>query len=462
MLPYYNKHTIEVAITKPRSKLLASALYKLRKVYSPIVNSTLKQLPGGDRIIAERDDDIREWFDTPERDDILLEILTLKDSEDLAFFIELKDMNTLQTSFGKKHHKKNRACLVIYSFAMRLGVDEQVNGLLDNFAKILHEEFRLKKKPEVSSIVRINDNFEALRKKRHSTDPIPSDILPALELFKDTDFRATLIRTRQAKDPTFQNIVKSTGLREDKVRFILLKGTNEGILIRQYNCICPSCGNTLARVANKTAITQMAKAEVSCPSCRTNVSDDSCVDCFVVAERYVNILEGSKWLTMYVRHKLMPFLTASRELASVVNGPNELDLVINVDGSFMLVELKDNRFSIGHAYSFVGKCSQYQPDISLIIATNGIDDDVKEYIKNIGIKVHYVENIERLDPVINDIFSQQNGQTFAQLVGEVAWNRFILRSLLSIFGVEFPVPEEPYRLTFGQRFFTRSMRRRVE
>jgi len=327
-----------------------------------------------------------------------------------------------------------------------------VDGFLKEYAKYIKNLFKLSNIPEFTSISRINDKFESLKKKKHSTEPITSETLSVIELLKDKDFRSTVIRARQAKDPTFQNILKSTGLNEDKVQRILSTSMDKGIIVRHYNCICSNCQNTLARVTTKESISNMAKNGVACPSCRTKVSKESCADCFIVENRYGRLLEGSKWMAMLVRYKLEQFPSVSRVLESVVDGPNELDLIANLDGYLMLIELKDNRFSIGHAYSFVGKCTQYQPDISIIIATEGIDDDVKEYIKNIRIKVHYIDSLDKLDDIFTAILSAQNSQTFAQLTNEVSWDLLFNREILSIYGIKHIMAEEPYELAYRRGY----------
>lgn len=458
MLVYYNKHTIEATITKSRAKLLSNVINNLCSLYSPIISSSLKQLPGKNHRVFKRERDIINWFKSPHKEDLLIEIFTLKESVDLIFFIELKDIESLKTSFGKKQHKKNRGYLVIYSFSRVLDVHDKVDVFLKSCAKYIKNNFRLSNIPEISSISTINDKFESLKKKKHSTEPITSEILSVIELFKDKDFRSTIIRTRQAKDPTFQNILKSTGLNEVIVQNILSTSIDKGIMVRHYNCICSNCRSTLARVTTKESISNMAKDGVACPSCRTKVSDESCTDCFIVEDSYGRLLEGSKWMAMFVRDKLEKFPSVTRVLESVVDGPNELDLVANLDGSLMLIELKDNRFSIGHAYSFVGKCTQYQPDVSIIIATEGIDDDVKEYIKNIGIKVNFIDRLDILDDTFTKILSKQISQTFTQLTNEVSWDLLFNREILGIYGIIDIMPEEPYQLAYRRGYKGRGVR----
>lgn len=449
MVPYYRKHCVELVIAKSRASAIVKTLQSFRKGYSSLISATLAYSPGGASLMRNRDEELKKWVKQKETDSVILDVLIPKNTSDTMFFLQLKDFNTLQTDFGEKHHNKEAAYLVIYSFSKHEDGQKEFKNLSSRLTKALQKHFSLKRPPRSVSIGLINEKYENLLKKKHSTPPIPQDLLPTLELLKDTNFRNTIIRTKQAKDPTLNNIVKSTGLDESTVDPLLAKAVEDKILVRQYNVVCSSCNSALARVSSKSAISQMARDRVACPSCKAEIKDTSYVDCYVVADSISPILEKSTWMHMYVRKKLDPFIPNHRVRTSVIDGPNELDLIANMDGSLLLMELKDARFSIGHAYSFVGKCSQYKPDIPMIVTTEGVDKDVKEYIKNIGINTHYVEALTDLVEVLKSVFSQKNTQKLANLIGEVSWNTLIAKSIFSSLDVEVSFPEEQYPFKFG-------------
>ena len=114
----------------------------------------------------------------------------------------------------------------------------------------------------------------------------------------------------------------------------------------------------------------------------------------------------------------------------------------------MLMELKDSKFSIGHAYSFVGKCSQYKPELAIVCSTEGVDPDVKEYLKNTGIAAHYVENLEDLSSAFASVFSGQNAKNLMSLLEKVSWDFLLTRSLLSNFDTSLPIPDGRYSVAY--------------
>ncbi len=70
-----------------------------------------------------------------------------------------------------------------------------------------------------------------------------------------------------------------------------------------------------------------------------------------------------------------------------------------------MFELKDNEFSMGHAYRFSGRIGIYRPDYAIIVSTKGISSDVKDYFKKIKPQsvIVYVENLNQLRSTIDDI-----------------------------------------------------------
>ena len=400
-------------------------------------------------MLNSRGGELKEWFKGEQKEKIILDILVPKNTCDAIFFIELKDMNTLETDFGKKHQNKGAGYIVIYGFSQRDDTQKDFEKFHSCVAKSLEKNFQLKRLPQLISIAQINEKFEKLSKKKNSTPPIPEDLVPTLELLKDSKFRNTIIRAKQAKNPTFDNIVKSTGMDESIVQTLLTTAVDSNILIKQYNVLCPSCKNPLARVSTQSTISRMVKDGVSCPLCKVGIKDTSYANCYLVKNNIGSLLEGSKWMGMYVRMKLEPFLLKC--LTSVIDGPNELDLVANVDGSLLLMELKDARFDIGHAYSFVGKNSQYHPDIAMIVATDGVSEEVREYSNNTGITTNYVEKLTDLEQALKMLFSEKNAQRLGQLLGEVSWNKLVAKGIFSSFDVEVPFLEDRYSFKFGPR-----------
>jgi hypothetical protein len=435
MIGIYTKHCFEVAIHKSRAKALTKALRALDERYTPLLRAVFSAVPGGVRTLEHENSLLREWLPERQRRDRVLEAYTPKDDRDTIAFVALRDIRSLRTPFGKRLSRKGAGYLIVYGFAKTAGGRAGLDSFRQSLSNSLAKHLGLKQEPRIASIGLGNSTFEHLSTKKNNTPDIPEDLAPALELLSDSQFRNTVIRARQAKDPTLENIAKSTGLDAAVVRRIVAKAVEGKVLTMKFNVLCPECKNLLARVPSLPAIAQMEAHNVSCPSCGSSVSRSSHAECYTVSDLIDPVLDSSKWMHMFFRRKLDPYLPAAKCVTSVLDGPNELDLIANVDGALLLAELKDNRFSIGHAYSFVGKCSQYKPEIAVIVATEGVEEEVKEYLANTGLRPHYIEKLSEIEASLSEILSQRCGARLAELIAGLSLDALVARSILSHLGI---------------------------
>ena len=452
MIPHYEKRCAEIAFRSTDAKKLYKVLATLGVTYRNTFDAFLSAVPGKGKHAHDLADDLNSWLKGPKRQPLIPGMYVPKGAHDPIIIVQLQAMELLESVFGKKFHKKDMAYLLTYSFSSSHTGKESIDAFHDLLAKEIASVFRHKKSPPIVPIFQIHRKVEDLEKKPNSTPPITAEQLAILPLLEDRDFRNTIIRTRQAKDPTLVNITKSTGLAEATVKQHLEKALEHGLITRKYNAICKSCSTALARVPNAINIKRMADDETACPKCKTRLTDDSFEECFTVEPKAGAMLDGSKWMCMYVRHHLSPFVASGRILTGVIDGPNELDLVANVDGSLVLAELKDAPFSIGHAYSFVGKCSQYRPDIPIVCTTDKVDSTVKDYLSNTGIAVHYIEGISDIQSRFADIFSRQHVQSLVHLLSEIPWLPMLTRQMMANFGEDIRMSDDIYPNGIPSRF----------
>lgn len=442
MIPYKLKAYPETIISRRRIPQLEVLLEKIEDRYIRILPALIESFPSAKTLIHERSDDLGKWLEDPLGSSKTLEIFRPQDGTPALFILEAKKIRGLQTEWAERHKKKNAFYLIANGF-LASNLDASIyNEFCEVFGNAIRETFNLINAPSFTSINIINELYVRLENLPRTDVAISKDQIPALYAMTDTQFRNTIIRTRQAKDPTLVNISKSTGLENAIVANELNKATELGILQRMHNVICLSCSSSIAQIGDLSALVQMQENEVSCPNCHRPLTEDSYVDSFFLKPDFGSLLDGSKWMEILLRMELDRYLNPVRVLIGVIDGPNELDLVANVDGALILMELKDNRFSIGHAYSFVGKYSQYRPDISVIVATDGIDEDVKEYIRNTGVETMYIPNLQSISTDLAEILTTLNSQKLAQLLSDVPWGSFMSRSITSCLGIDLPIPEE--------------------
>jgi hypothetical protein len=186
---------------------------------------------------------------------------------------------------------------------------------------------------------------------------------------------------------------------------------------------CSKCKAPVARVKNQRSLKRLSTQRIACHSCGGPIDGKTFVEVFEVTSLTGELLDKSYWMSLYVRNLLIANgISPGWILVEIQHGPNELDVVVNSDGQLILMELKDSRFSMGSAYSFVGKCSQYKPARSVIIAADGVDGDVKEYLQNAGISPLLVEGLDNVEISLREFFRKIVTEQFVTLWSKISWD----------------------------------------
>lgn len=94
------------------------------------------------------------------------------------------------------------------------------------------------------------------------------------------------------------------------------------------------------------------------------------------------ILAGSNWMTVAFCDALRRSgVTSNDILVNVLDRGHETDVFFSVCGELVMVELKADRFSMGHAYSFGAKIRFYRPDHALVVTCDVLDTDARVHLE---------------------------------------------------------------------------------
>ena len=80
----------------------------------------------------------------------------------------------------------------------------------------------------------------------------------------------------------------------------------------------------------------------------------------------------------------------------------------------------------------------------MIVATEGIDEDVKEYVSNTGIEAFYIDTLTDLEDVLKDVFSKNNSRQLSELIREISWDSLLLDSVMDALDISSPVSRNSY------------------
>jgi hypothetical protein len=219
---------------------------------------------------------------------------------------------------------------------------------------------------------------------------------------------------------------------------------NEKLLSREYAVICRQTSNQVNRVKSMEVLERMREHEVQC-SCGRPIADELVQELYSPSPVLQKLLNQSYWLTARLVSALRRLGVADdRILLNLQEGPEEIDTFVDLEGSLLMFELKDNEFSMGHAYPFAGRIGIYRPDYAIIVSTEGVAPDVKAYMNKIspGAKVRYVESLEQMQQellrVKEEIYNELALRTLASLDGLALAQIPLTRILSAKIGVKVP------------------------
>jgi hypothetical protein len=434
MLPYYQRYCIEVVINSARYEAVLAAITSLEDSHTLIRLSALEQLGGLE--IA------RKIFLSNLQEDIsgtteqVLEIAIEKSETPYILVFTINDMRSLGTNWSRAYQSGSNSYIAGYSFAPSQEALTSAISLLELFSDELSQQVGRRTTGQLCPISTINKRYTELMECMHDTPKLTPELAEQAIALSERDLRDVVLRARQAKTPTKENIASSLGVPEESIETLLRKAIRSGLLERKLHVYCPGCTQSIATVENEDALSSLISAKVECSKCQRKITKSSFENSYYVTDTGAFLLDGSRWMGIHLRNAIYPFGISDRGRTEVKDGPNELDLVANLDGELLLMELKDSQFSIGHAYPFVGKCSQYHPSVAAIVSTVGIDEDVRGYISNTGLKAEIIENLDSLLPSIENIFSTMNTNRLARFVSHIPWTESLSQAVLLPLGIE--------------------------
>lgn len=157
----------------------------------------------------------------------------------------------------------------------------------------------------------------------------------------------------------------------------------------------------------------MAEFGVKCGKCGRSITDERVEEVLISTDLADRMLNGNYWMTIKLVSELRKLgIPLDHIRINVEEGPEEIDAIANVYGEMVFFELKDQQFSMGHAYAFGGRIGLYRPDKAIIWASEGISKEVMNHFERIKstTQIYYVHNLdgitEFLESLVNGIIEK--------------------------------------------------------
>lgn len=296
---------------------------------------------------------------------------------------------------------------------------------LSNFAELVAETLTNQGKNVQWSLVRpsnslFNDLLHSDEAQFVTADTISKEDAELAGKLEDQVTREVAIAVKRAGGMLVEDVGKKVAKQEDADKAIE-ELVQANLITREFVIICRQTSKQINRITSRDAIVKMTEAGILC-ACGSPIEDERVEELFLPTLVLEKLLKQSYWNTarlVYILRQLG--VEDNCILLNLHEGPEEVDAFVDMDGAFLMFELKDDEFSMGHAYRFGSRIGLYQPDYAIIVSTKGVAPEVKIHfakIKPQSILV-YIDKMSQLtsslENILKDVYSKRAVQVLADL-----------------------------------------------
>ena len=303
--------------------------------------------------------------------------------------------------------------------------DEVNRNALAEMAKVVSEYLNTTSPDAVWSPVQPScPPFIELRQSHDNKFILASNLteqeLRLAEQLEDLTTRNLAVVIRRSGGILANDITKKAGTKPEQTQAAVEQLSASGLLAQEYVVICKKTSNQVNRVDSKEKIEKMTELGILC-SCGNPIGQERIEELVSPTPILQKMLDQSYWMTARLV-KLLKELNIPDEciLLNLQEGAEEIDAFVDLEGTLLMFELKDNEFSMGHAYPFGGRIGLYKPDIAIIVSTKGVAPEVKEYFKRVkpAAEIVYVGSLNEFDNNLQRVITQTRSRRAQELISQ--------------------------------------------
>jgi len=222
---------------------------------------------------------------------------------------------------------------------------------------------------------------------------------------KDQKVREIALSLRKSGGLLENDLIAKSGDSAESLQPYLKHLVDLSLINIDYVVVCNQSNKQINRAKDLESLNQLDSIGVTC-SCGRKISEEKIEKLYSPLPLLQTMLDKSYWMSAYLISLLQKIgIPNENILINLAEGPEEIDAIVDIDGSLVMFELKDNEFSMGHAYPFQARISIYSPEYSIIVATKGVSQDVKNHFVKVKpeTEMSYVDNLDKLEEMLKNI-----------------------------------------------------------
>jgi hypothetical protein len=174
---------------------------------------------------------------------------------------------------------------------------------------------------------------------------------------------------------------------------------------QEYVVMCSKTGAHVNRVESRETIEQMGALGVLC-SCGKNIASEPIEGLLAADETLQRMLDSNYWMTATVVRLLNSLgVQSDRIILHSEPDSDNVEFIVDIDGTLVLFELKDSEFGLNHAYSLGTRIALQRPKLAFVVSTHGISQEVKHHFKRVKpeAQIVYVANLLQLEATVRKV-----------------------------------------------------------
>jgi hypothetical protein len=155
-----------------------------------------------------------------------------------------------------------------------------------------------------------------------------------------------------------------------------------GLVKREYLLLCRQDSHTICAFQERSELEAGIGLTFVCSICGRAFKDELAQEIFALTDHGRRLLNGSRWMTIWVTELLVSSGIAREQIAwNAVAGEDELDIMTDALGPRVFFELKDREFGLGDAYPFAFRVTRYGGSFGIVVTTDRVADEAKRFFQ---------------------------------------------------------------------------------
>lgn len=322
-------------------------------------------------------------------------------------FVTAVDFNAKKKADGEPKNNTESITRIRIGF---MGDPDELNGLSD-FAKVVKkamddEGIDLNWTKDILQNKEFNDIIATTDDTKFSlASNIGDKELKAAKALENHNIREVAQLVRRSGVILAKELLKQKADQASELIKFVDQLLQAGLVHQEYVVMCSKTGAHVNRVESRETIEQMGQLGVLC-SCGKNIAAEPIEGLLAADASLQHMLDSNYWMTATVVRLLNSLgITSERIMLHVPEDSDNVEFIVDIDGTLVFFDLKDSEFGLNHAYALGTRIALQRPKLAFVVSTRGISQEVKDHFKRVKpeAQIVYVANLLQLEATVRKV-----------------------------------------------------------